>query len=233
MDCWMPDLDGFDATRELRRHEGPTVHVPVIALTADVLADARGRCLEAGMDDYLAKPMHLEELAALLQRWAPLPGTLIASEPATEAPAVAPSEPAVGAVSAVAALPADPPAEVCVLDPEVLASFRVATDVDTAELLQTLVQQLRAEVPGRLLALGDALAQGDGATLARVAHLLAAQAATVGLREVAALAAQLESNGRAPDLAAAAATADALAGAWARANTILDVLLTGQVRSSG
>src|SRR5205823_5167777 len=99
MDCWMPDLDGFDATRELRRREAPTAHVPVIALTADVLADARGRCREAGMDDYLAKPMHLEELAALLQRWAPLPGTLIARESATEAGAVAPGEPAVGAVS--------------------------------------------------------------------------------------------------------------------------------------
>src|SRR4051794_39575399 len=64
MDCWMPDLDGFDATRELRRREAAGERVPVIALTADVLTDARGRCLEAGMDDYLAKPMRLEDLAA-------------------------------------------------------------------------------------------------------------------------------------------------------------------------
>jgi PAS domain S-box-containing protein len=86
MDCWMPDLDGFDATRELRRREAAGEHVPVIALTADVLTDARGRCQEAGMDDYLPKPMRIEDLAALLQRWAPLPGTLPTGETAAGAP---------------------------------------------------------------------------------------------------------------------------------------------------
>jgi two-component system sensor histidine kinase/response regulator len=69
MDCHMPNVDGLEATRRIRHQESPHVHTPVIALTANAEQEARERCLAAGMDDYLAKPVGLVELEAVLRRW--------------------------------------------------------------------------------------------------------------------------------------------------------------------
>jgi CheY-like chemotaxis protein len=69
MDCMMPEMDGFEATREIRRAEGPDRHTPIIALTANVMEGDRECCLEAGMDGYLGKPIKLEELQAALANW--------------------------------------------------------------------------------------------------------------------------------------------------------------------
>ena len=67
MDCQMPGMDGFDATREIRRRDGSR-RVPIIAFTAAALEGDRERCLEAGMDDYIAKPVRLADLIRVLER---------------------------------------------------------------------------------------------------------------------------------------------------------------------
>jgi len=69
MDCQMPEMDGYTATREIRRREGPDVHVPIVAMTAEVLAGCREQCLAAGMDDHIGKPMKMEFLFEALRKW--------------------------------------------------------------------------------------------------------------------------------------------------------------------
>ena len=70
MDCQMPEMDGWQATAEIRKHENGQPHV-IIAMTAETLA--RDRCIEAGMDDFLPKPVKFEDLAEILQKWTPPP----------------------------------------------------------------------------------------------------------------------------------------------------------------
>ncbi|HUI54952.1 MAG TPA: response regulator [Bryobacteraceae bacterium] len=69
MDCQMPEMDGFAASREIRRLQDPARRVTIIAMTAEAMAGSREQCLAAGMDDYVAKPVKLEDLYATLRKW--------------------------------------------------------------------------------------------------------------------------------------------------------------------
>jgi CheY-like chemotaxis protein len=69
MDCHMPGMDGFCATEKIRQHEPSDKHLPIIAMTASAMSGDRERCLAAGMDDYLAKPVRISDIERVLQQW--------------------------------------------------------------------------------------------------------------------------------------------------------------------
>ena len=71
MDCQMPEMDGFEATRVIRQHRQEWGHIPIIAMTANALAEDRARCLASGMDDYISKPVQMKDLSAMIRRWLP------------------------------------------------------------------------------------------------------------------------------------------------------------------
>ncbi len=80
MDWHMPHMDGLEATQRIRRAAEPNQRVPIIATTASAMAGDRDTCLEAGMDDYLAKPVSLSDLARMIERWAPTDPRTIPAE---------------------------------------------------------------------------------------------------------------------------------------------------------
>jgi CheY-like chemotaxis protein len=75
MDCQMPLMDGYEATVEIRKREGEQRHTPVVAMTASVLKGDREKCLEAGMDDYICKPIDNADLFRILEKYLPSEST--------------------------------------------------------------------------------------------------------------------------------------------------------------
>ncbi|MBW3557178.1 MAG: response regulator, partial [Actinobacteria bacterium] len=190
MDCQMPVMDGYQATAAIRRAEQATGrHTPIVAMTASAMEGDRERCLAAGMDDYLSKPLRTEALAAVLARW------LHRSPGAEPAPAPAPAAGATGGAE---------------LDSEILAHL-IGMDEETGfTLLGEVADLLARDTPPRLAQMREAVATGAPAALRQAAHALKGSAATLGATAVAALSAQLEELGKAGQLEGASPLLDEL-----------------------
>jgi two-component system, cell cycle sensor histidine kinase and response regulator CckA len=183
MDCQMPEMDGLEATALIRKREekqgGP--RLPIIAMTANAMRGDREKCLESGMDDYLAKPAKLEQLGRTLARW--LPGQSTPDE--QKEPMSSERQESVYE---------------CV-DAAVLAELRHLDK--SCGLLSTLITNFLDGVPLRLATLQDAFQQGDTEALARVAHELNGSSGNLGIQKMRQLCVELQALGKAKDLSKA------------------------------
>jgi len=186
MDCQMPILDGYEATLELRRREAadvaagkmePHQKTVVIAMTANALKGDREKCLAAGMDDYISKPIAIEKLKSVLANWS---AKLKIETPKFKGEELPNSEPDIESVVDMARLH-----EIAGADVEFEREILQAFVVDTASYLE---------------AAKEAIASGDMETLARHAHQIKGVSATAAVRLMPDMADQLQSLAESNDL---------------------------------
>jgi len=177
MDCHMPEMDGFEATREIRAREGASKgkRVPIVALTANAMAQDREACLKAGMDDHLSKPFSMATLQDMLDRW--MPRNTHAPAPAAPAPAKT--------------------AEV--IDRKVLDELSKVRTNGKPELLTRVINLYLTESPKLLQKLKAAAGAANAAEIAGVAHSLKSSSANVGAKALSRYCADLEASARRAD----------------------------------
>jgi PAS domain S-box-containing protein len=173
MDCLMPEMDGYAATAEIRRREPAGRHVPIIALTAGALAEDRARCLAAGMDEHLAKPLIPADVARVLEHW-------------------------IGTDTAGPNLPT----MITEIERR-LAQLRGPDPAATAGALAGLLASLSAKIPEHLDRMQQALAFDDTDRLRIESHQLMGVLANLGAGPATTACGRIESAARSGDLDAA------------------------------
>ena len=204
MDCQMPVLDGYAATRRWREHEqasGAPQRLPIIAMTANAMAGDRQKCLDAGMDDYLAKPVTRGELERCINRWRGVRMPV--------APAPAPAK------------PAEQAAQPAVLNAAVLDDLR---DVLGGEVDWIIALYLE-DAPRLIAQLERAVVGNDPIALRVAAHTLKSSSANVGATTLSEAARDLEHGARDGTLAKPEALVARIVGEFARVRTALQAKL--------
>ncbi|MEK7232244.1 MAG: response regulator [Elusimicrobiota bacterium] len=192
MDCNMPEMDGYQATGEIRRLEGAGPRVPIIALTANALKSDRKRCLDSGMDAYLTKPVNPDELLSVMARWL-IPGALKGAAVAGAQPDAALAAP--GPARPPAKAPPAEGAQAGELDEKALSDLKEMGGGD--DLVKEVVNSyLNEEAPICMRQIQAAVLGGLCEDIRKTAHKLKGSSRAVGARGVADVCLRLEEMGR-------------------------------------
>ncbi len=183
IDCQMPEVDGFEATRQIRLAEnGNGHHVPIIAMTALTMPGDRERCLAAGMDDYLSKPIRGGELDDIMRRW--LPGDELQAEASQGARDDGPSSNGASDESEE------------VLDQATIVQLQ---DTLRPEMRRQLIDTFEEQLDQCVDDIAIAVERGDRGEVRRVAHLLKGSSASLGANRLRLCCRRLEHTGRQAD----------------------------------
>ena len=179
MDCHMPEMDGFEATREIRGRERSSIgkHVPIIALTANAMAQDREECLNTGMDDHLSKPFSMQTMQDMLDRWMPQAAST-RSEAAAELAARGPAKAAAA------------------LDRRVLDQLSTLLK---PERLARAINFYLVESPKLIQKLKQAAAANDAPEIVRSAHSLKSSSANLGASVLSRYCEDIEASARRAD----------------------------------
>jgi len=204
MDVQMPVLDGYEATRIIRKPNSNVLNpdVTIIAMTAHALQGDREKCIEAGMNDYVSKPITPQALVEVLDRWL------------KDKPRVEP----VPEMSAPAINPETPQSDSDIFDRQAVLERTMSDE----ELMRTVITVFLEDMPKQIKALGDALAAGDCATAERTAHSIKGASANVGGKQVQQEALAIEKAAKNGDLATAKASFEKLQTYYETLRTILE-----------
>jgi CheY-like chemotaxis protein/HPt (histidine-containing phosphotransfer) domain-containing protein len=213
-DCHMPEMDGLELSRAIRAVErsDERTALPIIAMTANALAGEAERCLEAGMDDFLTKPVDLQQLAQILERWM----AALAPEgrrPEMQAPQATPG-------------PIDAPP---VLDLDRLRASIGEIDARAASMLELFVSSTEPMID----ALRAAIAERNSVVLLKTAHSVKGAAITAGALELGQVCTSVERATRANDWPAIIAEGLLLLAAFARLATEVSRLVASTADGSG
>jgi PAS domain S-box-containing protein len=179
-DCNMPNMDGFELTAAIRHAQWEGPRLPIIAVTANAMQGEAMRCRERGMDDYLSKPLRLNELGPMLAKWLPLPTAVTDAAPEVAPDAAPPSPASVSSLWDATVLPrmvGDNPA----MHRRLLEKFLLTTNEQVTRIVA-------------------AAAIEDTATAGNIAHALKSAARTVGALQLGDLCMELETAGKAGDV---------------------------------
>ncbi|MEP6485612.1 MAG: ATP-binding protein [Rudaea sp.] len=203
MDCQMPVMDGYTATRIARQNEAaqPGRHIPIIAMTANAMAGDREKCLKAGMDDYLSKPLNRALLDKTLRKWLPAgarsrPAAPAGAPPLAARPVVPPAPIPAPMSAPVGSLPSEH-----VLDTEIIRDLVEVMGDEFTDLVRVYLE----DTPKAINALEQAATRGSVEGLIAPSHSLKSTSANLGAMGLADLAKRIEHGARSGTLTAAEA----------------------------
>jgi CheY-like chemotaxis protein len=206
MDVQMPELDGLEATREIRGRFAPGEGPKIIAITANAMESDREDCLAAGMDDHLSKPIRIDELSRALAR----------CRAVTEAHS--------GSAKDDSAARSDDALDETAL--ETLTSSLGGEEGRAA--VQELIDAFLEDAPTEIAMLRSAIERGDADETRRLAHTLKSNAATFGARTLSDLCRKLEALGRQRDLGGGPELLERVEAKWERVREALEAIRVGR-----
>ncbi len=199
MDCQMPLMDGYEATRLIRQQErfarsgsdrldARPHRVPIVAMTASAMAGDREKCLRSGMDDYLSKPFTRDSLLRVINKWLKIT--------ATDLPATSLSEPSDQLEASIDEPEVTERQSISPIDESAIAMLQTLESNGSPGLLARVIETYLKTSPGMIDSLRQAVVSEDSETIERSAHSLKSSSATLGALDLAGLCKELEQIGR-------------------------------------